>query len=270
MQGITFQTMNEALSTNEKTPRSFLRSLIVHGAFVLISVALLSLGLWQLNRADEKRTMLAQEALSATAPAVPLGQVVDGIESAATLYTRISLSGVWLPEKQLLWDNRIAQGTAGYEVITPFQTSDGNIVLVNRGWVPIGASRDSLPPIDDGVMDGQKWELQGVVTQPSKGLASGPAIEPSENWPKRAQYLDYSAFGRAMNLDIVPALIQGRLLGAPIEAAWQYSGNWEPTQTFGPSRHLGYAVQWFALLATLIFLYLWYEIRLFRSPEKDD
>lgn len=261
--------MNEALNTNEKAPRSFLRSLIVHGAFVLVSAALLSLGLWQLNRAEEKRSMLALEAASAAAPAVPLEQVLDDIESAATLYTRINLVGEWLPEKQLLWDNRIADGTAGYEVITPFQSSDGNIVLVNRGWVPIGSSRDALPPIVAGVMDGRTWELQGVVTQPSKGLASGPAIEPSETWPKRAQYLDYSAFGNAMNLDIVPALIQSRLLGTPIEAPWQFSGNWEPTESFGPSRHLGYAVQWFALLATLVFLYLWYEIRLFRSPEKD-
>ena len=140
---------------------------------------------------------------------------------------------------------------------------------MNRGWVPVGASRANLPDISDGVGEGQTWEIQGVVTRPSKGLASGPAIEPSTNWPKRVQYLDYASFSEAMKLDIVPALIQGRLIDAPVEASWHYLGNWEPTESFGPSRHLGYAVQWFALLATLIFLYLWYEIRLFRSAEKD-
>lgn len=260
--------MNEASAKNEQRPRSFLRSLIVHGAFVLFSAALLSLGLWQLNRAEEKRTMLALEAASAAASPVALADVLTDVDRAATLYTRIRLSGVWLPEKQLLWDNRIAAGKAGYEVITPFQSSDGSVVLVNRGWLPVGAARSILPTLSDGVSEGKTWQLQGVVTQPSKGLASGPAIETRSSWPKRVQYLDYETFGNEMKLDIVPALVQARLLGAPIDAPWQYLANWEPTESFGPSRHLGYAVQWFALLATLIFLYLWYEIRLFRGAEK--
>lgn len=261
--------MNEASTTRQPVHRSFLRTALVHATFVLTSAALLSLGLWQLNRAEEKRTMLSLAAASADAPPVELSTLLNDIENAATAYTRVRLSGVWLPEKQLLWDNRIAAGKAGYEVITPFQTHEGLIVLVNRGWVPVGPSRTRLPEITDGVLDGQTWEFEGVLTQPSKGLASGPAIEPSQSWPKRAQYLDYAAFNQAMKLDIVPALIQGRLMEAPVHLPWHFLGNWEPTESFGPSRHLGYAVQWFALLATLIFLYLWYEIRLFRSPEKD-
>jgi len=261
--------MNEVSTTNKVRQRSVVRTVLLHGSFLLFSAALLSLGLWQLNRADEKRAMLSREAASADAAAVELPSVLNTLEEAATEYTRVRLSGVWLPEKQLLWDNRVAAGAAGYEVITPFQSNEGLIVLVNRGWVPVGASRDVLPELSAGVGDEQTWEFEGVLTQPSKGLASGPAIEPSQNWPKRAQYLDYAAFSEAMKLDIVPALIQGRLLDAPISAPWHYLGNWEPTPSFGPSRHLGYAVQWFALLATLIFLYLWYEIRLFRSAETD-
>ncbi len=236
---------------------------------MLISAALLSLGIWQLNRAEEKRTLLSLEAASSAAQPVPMKEILNDVGGAASIYARVSLSGVWLPEKQLLWDNRIAAGKAGYEVITPFQSDDGSIVLLNRGWVPVGASRSILPEVGDGVADAQVWQLQGVVTRPSKGLASGPAVEASEQWPKRLQYLDYEAIADELKLDIVPALIQTRLLGAKIEAPWHYLANWEPTESFGPSRHLGYAVQWFALLITLIFLYLWYEIRLFRGAEKD-
>jgi len=261
--------MNEASITDEEGPRSILRTVLVHTAFVLVSAALLSLGVWQLNRADEKRTMLSVEAVSASAPAVELSAVLHELDQAAQVYRRVSLSGVWLPQKQWLWDNRIASGQAGYEVITPFQTREGTIVLVNRGWVPVGASREILPDVSTGVTDAQEWTFQGVITQPSKGLASGPAIELSESWPKRVQYLDYAVLNQAMDLDAAPALIQARLLDAQVTAPWHYLGNWEPTESFGPSRHLGYAVQWFALLATLIFLYLWYEIRLFRSAEKD-
>ena len=57
--------MNEAPTTNNVRQRSVLRTVLLHGSFILVSVALLSLGLWQLNRAEEKRTMLSLEVASA-------------------------------------------------------------------------------------------------------------------------------------------------------------------------------------------------------------
>lgn len=250
----------------------------MHGAFALVSALLLWLGLWQLERADEKRNMLERSAASADAPVRPLSAILSeeavDVSAASAIaaqdYVRVSITGVWKPENQLLWDNRIADGQAGYEVITPFLTTDVGVVLVNRGWVPIGASRTALPTVDAGLNATDTVSLEAVVTQPSKGLASGPAVEPSQVWPKRLQYLDYEAIGHAMGVSVAPLLLQGRLKGEPIVESWQLHGNWEPTESFGPSRHLGYAFQWFALLATLIFLYLWYELKWFRSSDTID
>ena len=262
--------MNEASATASTQTRSRTRTLIVHGAFVLVSALFLSLGIWQLNRAEEKRTILAREADAADAPVVSIDAVLDDIDTAAIRYARVAITGVWMPEKQLLWDNRVSAGKAGYEVITPFLTESGKTVLVNRGWLPVGPSREQLPDVSKGLNSEALVSFQGVVSRPSKGLASGPAIEPSERWPKRVQYLDYAAFDEAVGAGLVPMLIQGRLAGEPVTEAWHLVGNWEPTEEFGPSRHLGYAVQWFALLATLVFLYLWYEVRLFRTSKTDD
>ena len=262
--------MNEFSATTENPTRSRFRTCLLHTAFIAVAALFFSLGVWQLNRADEKRTILALEAQAADAPAVAIDTVLDNIDSAAANYTRVNVSGVWIPEKQLLWDNRVFSGKAGYEIITPLTTSSGATVLVNRGWVALGASREQLPNVTEGLGAETSVSFEGVVSQPSKGLASGPAVEPSATWPKRAQYLDYAAFDTVFGVELVPALIQARLAGTPETEAWHKAGNWEPTEEFGPSRHLGYAVQWFALLATLIFLYLWYEVRLFRTPKTDD
>jgi len=262
--------MNEASATASTQTRSRTRTLIVHGAFVLVSALFLSLGIWQLNRAEEKRTLLAREADAADAPVVSIDAVLDDIDTAAIRYARVAITGVWMPEKQLLWDNRVHAGKAGYEVITPLLTESGATVLVNRGWIAVGPSREILPDVKKGLNDVAVVSFQGVVSQPSKGLAGGPAIEPSSKWPKRAQYLDFTVFNDEFGDEFLPALIQGRLVGDPVTEAWHLIGNWEPTEEFGPSRHLGYAVQWFALLATLIFLYLWYEVRLGRAAKTDD
>lgn len=274
--------MSEASVENHPTSGSTGRTVIVHGAFFIVSALLLSLGVWQLNRAEEKRTMLELAAASAAAPAVPLIEYQDSLFDAAERYARVTITGVWKPKNQWLWDNRISEGKAGYEVLTPFQTLSGLTVLVNRGWVPVGQSRSTLPDvsvgfdnpqattIDSGIEPPQTITIEGVLTRPSKGLASGPAIEPSTGWPKRVQYLDYAVFGEALGVSLVPALVQARGIDAPVSEAWHLKGNWEPTETFGPSRHLGYAVQWFALLITLCFLYFWYGLRPARASNRQD
>jgi len=258
--------MNETPTTSPKTQREKWRGWIVNGVFMGLCVLLANLGLWQLNRADEKREMLARSAESAAAAAVPISQVTNDIASSAEFYTRVRFTGHWIPEKQLLWDNRIAGGVAGYEVITAFRLTTGEAVLVNRGWVPVGNSRALLPDVSVGVSDSASpLTLEGVVSRPSKGLASGDAVEVSDVWPIRVQYLDYDAFSELFGFPVVPALIQTRAVDEPVTEPWHLLGNWEPTETFGPSRHLGYAFQWFALLATLVFLYVWYKLRWFRA-----
>ena len=262
--------MNEASATTAPRRRSRARTAIVHAAFVLVSLLFLSLGIWQLNRAEEKRTMLALESEASNSAALSINAVLDDVDGAARSYARVTINGVWQPEKQLLWDNRVLAGKAGYEVITPLLTDSGITILVNRGWVGVGPSRTQLPDVTKGLDDEVPVSFLGVVSQPSKGLASGPAVESSDTWPKRVQYLDYAAFNETFGNEFVPALIQGRLAGEPVTQEWHLAGNWQPTESFGPSRHLGYAVQWFALLVTLVFLYLWYEVRLFRAKQPDD
>ncbi len=113
---------------------------------VLIAL-LLSLGRWQLRRADEKRQLFDSFAAGtgATRP-------IDLETPRLRRYQHVEASGHYDQARQILIDNMVNAERAGYFVITPFALSGGGWVLVNRGWVPLGASRAERPaiPVDAG------------------------------------------------------------------------------------------------------------------------
>ena len=114
--------------------------------YLVVALAMLALGRWQLARADEKIALLESAERARAAPAVALERV-DDVERAADAHRRVLLAGRWEDERQLLWDNRAHAGRAGYEVITPFRLDGGRLALVNRGWIAPGPTRDVLPDV---------------------------------------------------------------------------------------------------------------------------
>src|SRR5271170_6939455 len=108
-------------------PRPFTTLLSI----VLIAM-LISLGMWQLRRADEKR-VLFDSFLSGT----DATRMIDLKTPRLPRYQHIVASGHYNQARQILIDNMVDSGRAGYFVITPFALAGGGWVLVNRGWVPL-------------------------------------------------------------------------------------------------------------------------------------
>ena len=118
-------------------PRLFTTLLTI----VLIAL-LISLGRWQLRRADEKRVLFESFAAGTDAT-----QTIDLRTPPVRRYQHVGASGHYDPTRQILIDNMVHAERAGYFVITPFALAGGGWVLVNRGWVPLGASRAERPAI---------------------------------------------------------------------------------------------------------------------------
>ena len=110
---------------------------------IVLIAALLALGRWQLQRADAKRAL--DERFAAGADAT---RTIDRETLPLPRYQHIEASGAYDSARQVLIDNMSnGQGRAGYFVITPFALRGGGWILVNRGWVPLGASRADKPQI---------------------------------------------------------------------------------------------------------------------------
>lgn len=261
--------------------------------YLLVAVAMLALARWQLLRADEKIALLENAARSRAAPAVALDRL-DDVEAAAEAYRRVRVDGRWLGERQLLWDNRAHAGRAGYEVITPLRLDDGRLALVNRGWIAPGPTRETLPDVAlPPATAGTDVSLEGLLSRPSKGFASGAALAPSGAWPRVLQYFDYAAIEAALGEPIVPAVVQaqvaedsGAFAGArrganeplpeplpgasPGEAvrAALLVPNWRPAAS-GPEKHYGYAFQWFAMATALTAVFVVVNLSRNESDESE-
>lgn len=227
-------------------------------AAVVVGAIFCRLGLWQLERADQKRAIL--EHHNTAMKSEPLSVLVGG-DTENQLYRQVILRGVFDQRRQFLIDNRIVAGQAGFEVITPYflhneDLPDNSYVLVNRGW--IGHGGDRLVAIPEDPQLGVVTTLKGIVTKPSKGLVLGESAANSESlqgqdqWPVILQYADYGTI--AAKLDKMPLLDAVVVAAEGQDGMFQY--NWQPVAS-GVEKHLGYAFQWFAMLAALITLYLY-------------
>ena len=203
-------------------------------------------GFWQLDRAGEKRALLARfDAGGVTGASRHL---VTDTEAPARRYERLRLTGRYDPSHQVVLDNLSFQGRSGYQILTPL-TTPGGTVLVNRGWVPADGNRTVLPDIQVG---GEAREVTGRIDWlPRPGIELTTAAPPKDApWPRRLLFPTSSQISAQLD---VP-LRNYQLLLNP-DAADGYVRDWHPGG-MGPDRHVAYAVQWFGLALTVIVTYL--------------
>jgi len=217
-------------------------------ALAVLSIAVFVVcGAWQWNRGVARQAVW-QHFMTDAAPAIDPG--TQALE-ALPRFARVQLEGRYDAEHQILLDNRMHAGRAGYEVLTPFELRDGRWVLVNRGWVPFSGYRDRLPDVALAGDAGSVTVTGRVDTLPVQGMAAGHAApDPGASWPKLTSYPRHD--------ELVAVL--GRAVGArqvllDAEAPDGYIREWQ-APGIPPERHFSYAAQWWLFAATVAVLYV--------------
>ncbi len=234
--------------------------------FTAVMVTLMvGLGLWQLQRAEEKAALAATFAQRQAQRPAPLSALWDE-PPAALAYAPVRLNGVFLQDEYFLLDNRISGGRFGYEVLGILQLDDGSgTVLVNRGWIAGDSSRRELPDVPRVV--GQVNLTGHVYVAPGAPyLLAEQQFE--AGWPKRIQ---------AVEMDKIQPPVMATTAGAvfpyPVRIDADGPGallvDWKVVN-MSPHKHQGYAVQWFVMAAVLFIFYvlrcsnLWQLLSTFR------
>lgn len=221
---------------------------------VALAAAFASLGAWQHGRAAEKEALLAHAAqvLQVRAP-VPLAAASDPARSGRLEWS--AGRGAFADIGAFLLDNQRHEGRIGVRAYRVFLPVGAPPLLVDLGWLPFGPER-AVPnvPKPEGPL-----ELRGLLAPPpSPGLRLGEGIAPAgDAWLltrveadaiARAAGLDTPLAPRVLRLD--PALPIGHPRDLEVLP-----------NTLPPERHLGYAVQWFGLAATVLVVALVLTLR---------
>ena len=195
---------------------------------------LLSLGVWQIQRGEEKALINAaiDQRLSAQ-PRTPAE--LENLQH----YTPVRMLGHYTDEFLLL-DNRTRNGRVGYEVLQVFVCT-GQRWLINRGWLPAPLERDALPevhwPRAAKVITGFLYPV--VPADESRAATSGQRIQQLDSAITDTLNLQQSRWTIRLSADSDTALITDwQLINSP------------------PQRHYAYAAQWFAMAAALLLLWL--------------
>lgn len=214
------------------------RWIAFHLLVLVAIVTMVNLGFWQLRRLDERRALNEQVEGRVELPVLALDDVLGPASTPAGVEWRsVAASGRYLPDEEVTVVNRSQGGAAGDVVVTPLQLDDGRILLVQRGFVPLGADAAPAPA---GTVD-----ITGRL-RPSQERRRGQLSDPSTGDLTEAQRLDI-------------ARLAPQLPGEPVEMYVELTSSTpsEPgpypaplsVPELGDGPHLSYAGQWFIFAA---------------------
>ncbi len=243
----------------------------------IIAVAItLKLGFWQQSRAHEKLALQASIQAQTALPSLDAAGLMratsrstseQGAHAPDILHRVISLTGHWLPQHTLFLDNRQMDAKPGLFVLTPFEfedtsTANKKVILVQRGWLPRNfLDRNKLPEV--ATESAQVTIVARIALTPSKLFEFKGADKGALR-----QNIEIEALAKEFKIELLPysllQLDQVDANAAKVEAkdqkkrGAQLLRNWSQPN-FGSEKNYGYMVQWWALSALILLLYVWFQ-----------
>jgi surfeit locus 1 family protein len=204
---------------------------------VVLAVLFVNLGLWQLDRRQERAientvmsARLANDALSLDDLLAAIGGDVSSLD-----YRPVEVAGTYRPDLEFLIRNQTNRyGVAGFDVITPLEYHPDRFVLINRGWVPLEMD---TPPVGASPPSGDVT-VTGVIRLTQVRPSIGP-VEP-EGQLEVASRIDIERLSQQIPGDLAPVWVQ-----STVETGG-YPEILEIPTFDDPGPHLMYAIQWFA------------------------
>ena len=215
---------------------------------------------WQLHKNEAKTERNHNiEAAFETDP-VPLseifttrGEVADGKE-----WRRVSMTGRYLPESEVLLRLRPVNSSPAFQALTPFRLNSGEIMLVNRGFVP--ANQDNVPDIPAAPSEEVTIVGYARLDEPP------PSHEPlTDQGRLQVSGINSQQIADLTHLELGKDYVQlsdgqpGTLSAIPL-----------PQLDSGP--HLSYGIQWiaFGIMAPLgLGYFVWAEMRERRREQEE-
>jgi surfeit locus 1 family protein len=223
---------------------------------MLTAVAIfVAAGQWQQARMHEKEALRAQLDAAEHMGAVSLALLPTASDWPALRYRPVVASGHYDARHQIFIDNKVHEGQAGYDVVTPLVLGDGRNALINRGWIAQGASRAKLPdvpaPVGEVSVEGRLAVPTAAYVELRSDTTAGLV------W----QNLDPARFAAATGIVVLPVVIEQT---GSLPHSDGLMRDW-PAPDFGVEKHWIYMMQWYAFAGLAVVFWL---VLNFRKPRR--
>ncbi len=245
----------------------FSRQYFLATVFVLLGTALCArLGIWQLDRLEQRRAFNAHYLATSQMPTLELDSAPQA-DLTTMEYRPVTLSGTFDFDHQVALRNRYHENTPGYDLLTPLILSDGTAVLIQRGWIP--AEGNAAPA------DWRKYDQPGVQTihgilrlgqtRPDLGGIPDPELAPGQTRLDFWNLVNLERLALQIPDPLLPVFVQPD--GNPSQTEPPFPS--QPTIEITEGPHFGYALQWFTFASILFFGYPFFYLRqaLTKTPE---
>jgi surfeit locus 1 family protein len=202
---------------------------------------LVYLGFWQLQRADQKATLLEKWAVQQQSLRIPINEV----SSSSPEYAPVVFEARFDQDRYWLQEGKTYQGRSGYMILMLAHTKTQRY-LVNRGWVPADPNREILPSI---ATPSSTVRLTGSLKRPSLNPLTDEKNNPVRGWPHRILEIDLSNMQQQYGEPIEGWVIE---LDQADPSAFAVPTRQVPVT---PEKHRAYAIQWFSMAVTLLVLW---------------
>ena len=231
---------------------SFTPKIIPSLVTLILFSLLIFLGLWQLDRADEKREIDKGVTLAIAKPALELNNA-DPKSLSKEVYRSATIKGKFDAQHQFLLDNRTHLGKPGYHVLTPFKFESKNAtsaILVNRGWIAYQNTRDNIPDIE---VTQNEIEILGAIKEIPRSIVLNETTQKQTKGtsnPTLIQSVDIASLNQHLKYTLLPIMIELNK-----SEKFGFIREWQPY--YGSiDKHNAYATQWFSMAAILLFLFI--------------
>ncbi len=229
--------------------------------WIFFFILFVALGFWQLQRYHWKKNLLAeyQARQSIILSADSLGKPPEEL-----IYYNLQLTGRLAMDKSLYWQNRYEGETYGYHLLTPLWLEHQKAyVILDRGFVETPLNLQQLRALAE---DQVQQRVVGLVYYPDRaGFMLGPDLSKDASGHQFTQGLDFKALSRLLQGKVYPFIVYLQSPADPgLKRFWQEACPKDSDTSvctrqeqglfaniMPASRHLGYAVQWFAMALTL-------------------
>jgi surfeit locus 1 family protein len=222
--------------------------------------AMAALGVWQLDRLEQRRAFNQMRRVALAAPPIEL---TDAPLPPGDLRDRQAVAiGEFDYARQVAIRNQSHVGQPGYHLVTPLRIAGAErAVLVNRGWIP----HDQANPTTWRIFDEQQEGPQIGLLQPTRRRPDGAVSAIPQDIRTGWYRLDVEAIGQTMPYKLLPVVLQLTPAGSPGAGDGRSRPATDPNVlphrvehdlAFSEGNHLSYALQWFgfAMIAAIVYV----------------